>query len=474
MSVVVRFPPSPTGSLHIGSARTGLFNWLFAKHHGGKFLLRVEDTDRERSTPESVATIMEGMAWLGLGWDNNDPALNGGLIYYSQFANSARHVAVAQEMLARGTAYYCYASPEELDAMRAEQKAKGLSQRYDGRWRDRPASDAPAGVKPVIRLKAPREGETVVEDMVKGKITVRNEEIDDMILVRSDGVPTYMLAVVVDDHDMGITHIIRGDDHQTNMFRQIQIFKAMGWDVPRFAHLPLILGPDGAKLSKRHGAASVGEYRDAGYLPEAVKNYVLRLCWSHGDDEIIPLEKAIEWFDMDGVGKSPARFDYVKLNSVNAHYIQVADSARLARLAKPFLEKELGREITDSDLAMLVRAMPDLKPRAQKVTDIASASAFLFKARPLAMEEKAAKILTPEAKAILAELAVKIKALPEFKGEAVEGLFRAYAEEKGLKLGAVAQPLRAALSGSNVSPPIFGVAEILGKDEVLARIEDAV
>ena len=341
MSTILRFPPSPTGFLHIGSARTALFNWLYAKRTGGKFLLRIEDTDRERSTPESVQTILDGLTWLGLEWDNKTDPANHGKTYYSQYEHRARHAEVAKQMVEKGAAYYCYASPQELEAMRAEQKAKGLPARYDGRWRDRPASEAPKDVKPVIRLKAPQEGETVVDDLVMGKITVQNTQLDDMILLRSDGVPTYMHAVVVDDHDMDITHVVRGDDHMTNTFRQVQIYKAMGWKIPAFAHLPMILGPDGAKLSKRHGAPAVSDYRDRGYLPEAVRNYLLRLCWSHGDDEIIPTEQAIQWFDFSGVGKSPARFDFTKLGSVNAHYIKQTDDRELAALAEPFLARTL-------------------------------------------------------------------------------------------------------------------------------------
>src|SRR5580658_9255155 len=346
---IVRFAPSPTGYLHIGGARTALFNWLYAKHTGGKFLLRIEDTDRARSTPESVQTILDGLKWLGLDWDGDA---------ISQFARFERHAEVARQMVANGTAYYCYASPEELETMRAEQKAKGLPQRYDGRWRDRPAGDAPPGVKPVIRLKAPQTGETIVNDAVMGSITVQNSQLDDMVLLRADGTPTYMHAVVVDDHDMGITHVIRGDDHMTNTFRQVQIYKAMGWEIPAFAHLPMILGPDGAKLSKRHGSPAVADYRERGYLPEAIRNYLLRLCWSHGDDEIISTQQAIEWFDFGGIGKSPARFDFVKLGNVNAHYIKQTDDQRLADLTAPFLAKMLARDLTDAERALLVRAIP--------------------------------------------------------------------------------------------------------------------
>jgi glutamyl-tRNA synthetase len=461
MPPIVRFAPSPTGFLHIGGGRTALFNWLYAKHTGGKFLLRIEDTDRARSTPESVQTILDGMTWLGLQWEGEA---------VSQFARFERHAEVARQMVANGTAYYCYATQQELEEMRAEQKTKGLPQRYDGRWRDRPGSDAPAGAKGVIRLKAPQTGETMVDDQVMGKITVQNTQLDDMVLLRSDGTPTYMHAVVVDDHDMGVTHIIRGDDHMTNTFRHVQIYKAMGWDIPIYAHLPMILGPDGAKLSKRHGAPAVSDYRERGYLPEAIRNYLLRLCWAHGDDEIISTEQAIEWFDFDGIGKSPARFDFVKLGSINAHYIKQMDDAELAQLTLPFFAKELGRELTAGETVLLVKAMPDLKPRAQTLVEIAAMAAFYFRPLPLTLDDKAQKLLTPEAKQMLGDLAERLRGLNDFTAEAIEGLFRGYAEEKGLKLGAVAQPLRAALSGSGVSPPIFGVAQLFGKSEVLARI----
>lgn len=467
MSVVVRFAPSPTGYLHIGGARTALFNWLYAKHTGGKFLLRVEDTDRERSTPQSVQTILEGMQWLGLDWDNNDYQ---GRNYYSQYEQRERHAEVARQMVANGTAYYCYATPEELEAMRAEQKAKGLPQRYDGRWRNRPSSEAPSGVKPVIRLKAPLAGETTVHDKVMGRITVQNSQLDDMVLLRGDGTPTYMHAVVVDDHDMGVTHVIRGDDHMTNTFRQVQIYKAMGWTVPEFAHLPMILGPDGAKLSKRHGAPAVGDYRDLGYVPEAIRNYLLRLCWAHGDDEIISTPQAIEWFDFDGIGKSPARFDFAKLGHINAHYLKETDDRRLAELTVPFLTRILERELTDAQRDLLVRAIPDLKPRAQTLVEIANMAAFYFRSGPLPLDDKAQKLLTPETKQLLGELVGMIGNLGHFSAEEIEQSFRHYAEQKGLKLGSVAQPFRVALTGSTVSPPIFSVAALLGRDESLRRL----
>ncbi len=467
MPVITRFAPSPTGFLHIGGARTALFCWLFAKHHNGKFLMRIEDTDRARSTPESIETILDGMTWLGLDWDNKDYE---GVGYYSQFAQRERHAEVACQMVANGTAYYCYASTAELDAMRTEQKEKGLPQRYDGRWRDRPASDAPQGVPPVIRLKAPQTGETTIHDSVMGTITVQHSQLDDMVLLRADGTPTYMHAVVVDDHDMGITHVIRGEDHMTNTFRQVQIYKAMGWDIPTFAHLPMILGPDGAKLSKRHGAPAVSDYRDRGYLPEAVRNYLLRLCWSHGDDEIISTQQAIEWFDLDGIGKSPARFDFTKLGSVNAHYIKQTPDAELAKLTAPFIARFLERPLTDAQTDILTRAMPDLKPRAQTLVEIAEMAMFYFHEGVFTLDDKAKKILTPEAKQSLIDLTSRLETLSDFTSESVEALFRAYAEEKALKLGAVAQPLRVALSGSTVSPPIFAVAGLLGKDETLRRI----
>jgi len=430
--------------------------------------MRVEDTDRQRSTPESVQTILEGMRWLGMSWDNDDPSQNGGKPYYSQFDQCGRHAAVARQLLASGAAYYCYASPQELEAMRAEQKAKGLPLRYDGRWRDRPAIDAPEGVAPVIRLRAPQEGETVVEDLVKGCVTVQNAQLDDMVLLRADGTPTYMLAVVVDDHDMGITHVIRGDDHFTNTFRQIQIYKAMGWAVPAFAHLPMILGDDGAKLSKRHGAPAVSDYKERGYLPEAVCNYLLRLCWAHGDDEIISSEQAIAWFDFDGVGRSPARFDFAKLRHVNAHYIGQKDSAVLAELAAPFIETQIGRALVRTDKDLLAKALTDIKPRVQLLTEIADAARFYFE--PVPADEKALNILTDAARGHLTALAELLRETQEFTAPAIENIFRSYAQDHGLKLGAVAQPLRAALTGRSVSPPIFTAAELLGQEETLRRL----
>jgi glutamyl-tRNA synthetase len=463
MTVVTRFAPSPTGFLHIGGARTALFNWLFARHHGGTFLLRIEDTDRARSTDAAVEAILDGLKWLELTWDGDA---------VSQFQRRDRHAEVAHQMMAAGHAYRCYASPEELEAMRAAQKAAGQPMRYDGRWRDRDPAEAPAGVSPVIRLKAPQEGETVIADRVQGEVRVQNAQLDDMVLLRADGTPTYMLSVVVDDHDMNVTHVIRGDDHLTNTFRQVQIYRAMGWDLPEFAHIPLIHGADGAKLSKRHGALGVDAYRDMGYLPEALRNYLLRLGWGHGDDEIISTEQAIEWFDLDGIGRSPSRFDFAKLDNLNAHYMRLADDARLVGLIVPLIEAKLGRPVGQNARDLLTRAMPGLKQRAKTLVELADSAHFYVVERPLKLTDKAAELVTGEGASILADLAGELRLFDAWEAAGIEAKVRQYAENKGLKLGKVAQPLRAALSGSTVSPPIFEVAELLGKTESLARIAD--
>jgi glutamyl-tRNA synthetase len=463
MTVVTRFAPSPTGFLHIGGARTALFNWLFARHHGGTFLLRIEDTDRARSTDAAVEAILDGLKWLELTWDGDA---------VSQFQRRDRHAEVAHQMMAAGHAYRCYASPEELEAMRAAQKAAGQPMRYDGRWRDRDPAEAPAGVSPVIRLKAPQEGETVIADRVQGEVRVQNAQLDDMVLLRADGTPTYMLSVVVDDHDMNVTHVIRGDDHLTNTFRQVQIYRAMGWDLPEFAHIPLIHGADGAKLSKRHGALGVDAYRDMGYLPEALRNYLLRLGWGHGDDEIISTEQAIEWFDLDGIGRSPSRFDFAKLDNLNAHYMRLADDARLVGLIVPLIEAKLGRPVGQNARDLLTRAMPGLKQRAKTLVELADSAHFYVDERPLKLTDKAAELVTGEGASILADLAGELRLFDAWEAAGIEAKVRQYAENKGLKLGKVAQPLRAALSGSTVSPPIFEVAELLGKTESLARIAD--
>ncbi|MEH6632113.1 MAG: glutamate--tRNA ligase [Halopseudomonas aestusnigri] len=464
--VVTRFAPSPTGFLHIGGARTALFNWLFAKHHGGKYLLRIEDTDRKRSTPEAIEAIINGLNWLGLNHDDE--------ITY-QFSGASRHQEVANQLLAEGKAYHCYCSPEELTEMREKAKADGRPMKYDGRWRDRPTSEAPEGVPPVVRLKMPQDGETVIRDLVQGDVTVANSQLDDMILLRADGTPTYMLSVVVDDHDMGITHVIRGDDHLTNAFRQVQLFKAMSWDLPEFAHIPLIHGADGAKLSKRHGALGVEAYRDEmGYLPESLRNYLLRLGWGHGDEEIISTEQAIEWFDVDGVGKSPSRFDFAKLENLNGIYIRNADNSYLTDIIAPLITKNEGVTIDDNGRARLSNGMSGLKERAKTVTELAESAAFYVRARPLSLNAKAEKLLSGDGKENLKNLLPIIKEVTEWKEEILETAVKAFAEENEIKLGKVAQPLRAALCGSNVSPGIFEVMDILGREESINRITDQI
>ena len=454
--VVTRFAPSPTGFLHIGGARTALFNWLYARHHGGKFLLRIEDTDKARSTKEAIDAILDGMRWLGLDWDGHE-------YYQSQFW--ARHAEIAHRMLDRGQAYRCYMTQEELAAQREAAQRERRPFRIESPWRDVAEQQ---GDKPfVIRLKAPREGETVIDDQVQGRVTVQNAEIDDFVLLRSDGSPTYMLAVVVDDHDMGVTHVIRGDDHLNNAFRQLAIIRAMGWPEPTYAHVPLIHGPDGAKLSKRHGALGVDAYRDElGMLPEAVGNYLLRLGWGHGDDEIISREQAIQWFDLDHVGKSPSRFDFKKLENLNGHYIREADDERLAELIAP----KLG--LSDEKRALLVKAMPELKPRANTILQLTEGAQFLFDQRPLAIDDQAAALLTPDARSLLAAAHEKLVALANWEAASLEAAIREVAEASGAKLGKLAQPLRAALTGRTTSPGIFDVLALLGRDESLARIAD--
>ena len=454
--VVTRFAPSPTGFLHIGGARTALFNWLFARHHGGKFLLRIEDTDKARSTDAAIAAILDGIRWLGLDWDGHE-------YYQSQFW--ARHAEVAHRLLERGHAYRCYMTQEELAAQREKAQAERRPFRIDSPWRDR---DGGGKGEPVIRLKAPREGETVIEDRVQGAVTVQNAELDDFVLLRSDGSPTYMLAVVVDDHDMGVTHVIRGDDHLNNAFRQLAIVKAMGWPEPTYAHVPLIHGPDGAKLSKRHGALGVDSYRDElGYLPEAVGNYLLRLGWGHGDDEIISREQAIEWFDLDHVGRSPSRFDFKKLENLNGHYLREADDERLADLVLPRLPQ-------GADRALLVRAMPELKARAHTLVELADNAAFLFARRPLEPDPAAAALLSADSRPALKQAHDALAALAKWDAGPVEATIRDVADSAGLKLGKLAQPLRAALTGRTTSPGIFDVLILLGRDESLGRIADRI
>jgi glutamyl-tRNA synthetase len=451
MSVVTRFAPSPTGFLHIGGARTALFNYLFARHHGGQFLLRIEDTDRARSSQAAVDAIIDGLGWLGLDWDGEP-------IY--QFARAKRHAAVAHQLLASGHAYHCYCSPAELDAMRATQRAQGLPMRYDGRWRDRDPAEAPANVPPVVRLKAPRDGETVLQDHVQGEVTVANNQLDDMVLLRADGTPTYMLSVVVDDFDMGITHVIRGDDHLTNSFRQIQLYLACGWPLPVFAHIPLIHGPDGAKLSKRHGALGAEAYRDLGFLPDALCNYLLRLGWGHGDDEIISRQQAIDWFDL------------AKLTNLNGHYLRHSDDRSLTDLVLPRLAEIIGHKLDEAQRNRVLEAMAGLKERAKTLTELAESAVFFLRARPLPLEPKAAEILAEDGQRSLAAFAQILAALPDWRQDRLESEARSFAEAHHLKLGKLAQPLRVALTGSTVSPPIFEVMQILGRDESLGRIND--
>jgi len=466
--VVTRFAPSPTGFLHIGGGRTALFNWLFARHHGGKMLLRIEDTDRERSTEAAIAAIIDGLSWLGLTWD-------GDIVY--QFSRAARHREIAEQLLAEGKAYYCYASPEELAAMREAARREGRSKLYDGRWRDRDPSEAPPGVKPVIRLKAPQTGETAIDDQVQGRVTWQNADLDDLVLLRSDGNPTYMLAVVVDDHDTGVTHIIRGDDHLTNGARQKHIYDALGWNVPVMAHIPLIHGPDGSKLSKRHGALGVDAYRAMGYLPAAMRNYLVRLGWSHGDQEIFTTEEMVAAFGHAHIGRSPARFDFAKLESLNGHYIRATDDADLIAALEDLLPHiaggdELQRKLTPDLRLKLEAAMPGLKERAKTLVELFEATRFLWASRPLEIGEQARAVLTSEAKTTIAALLPELEPVADWTAGAVEAVVRGFAERAGLKLGAVAQPLRAALTGRTTSPPIFDVLAVLGRDESLARLRD--
>ncbi len=467
-TVVTRFAPSPTGFLHIGGARTALFNWLYARGRGGKMLLRIEDTDRERSTKAAIDAILDGLSWLGIDWD-------GDVVY--QHTRAERHSAVVEQLLASGRAYRCYASPAELAEMREKARAEGRSKLYDGRWRDRDPSDAPPGVKPVIRLKAPLAGETVIEDQVQGRVAWQNENLDDLVLLRSDGSPTYMLAVVIDDHDMAVTHIIRGDDHLTNAARQKQIYEALGWPVPVMAHIPLIHGPDGAKLSKRHGALGVDAYRAMGYLPIAMRNYLVRLGWAHGDQEIFSTQEMIAAFDLPQIGRSPARFDFAKLESLNGHYIrQSADADLLAALEEvlPHIQggAELAGKLTPELRSKLVAAMPGLKERAKSLVELVEGARYIFADRPLALDERAAGLLTAEARALLGEISEELAAVEPWTPEATEQAVRSFAERRGMKLGGVAQPLRAALTGRTTSPPIFDVLAVLGKSESLSRLRD--
>ncbi|MGB3502460.1 MAG: glutamate--tRNA ligase [Mesorhizobium sp.] len=466
--MITRFAPSPTGYLHIGGARTALFNWLYSQHHGGKMLLRIEDTDRERSTDAATAAILEGLSWLGLTWDG-DPI--------SQFERAPRHREVAEQLVAAGKAYYAYDTVEELAAMRETAKAEGRPPRYDGRWRDRPASDAPAGIPGAIRIKAPQDGETIVRDRVQGDVRFPNKDLDDFIILRSDGNPTYMHAVVVDDHDMGVTHIIRGDDHLTNSARQMVIYNAMSWEVPSMAHIPLIHGADGAKLSKRHGALGVEAYRAMGYLPKALLNYLARLGWSHGDDEVMSIEDMIGWFEIEDVNKGAARFDFAKLEALNGLWMRRTDDTELTKAlidTLPFIEggQAILDKLDDAKRAQLLAAMPGLKERAKTLVELADSAGYLFSQRPLSLDEKAATILDADARTLLAQAHTALAALDAWDAASTEGAIRQVAEATGAKLGKIAQPLRAALTGRSTSPGVFDVLAVLGRDESLGRIAD--
>jgi glutamyl-tRNA synthetase len=467
-TIVTRFAPSPTGFLHIGGARTALFNWLYARGRGGKMLLRIEDTDRERSTQAAIDAILDGLTWLDLDWD-------GETVY--QFSRSERHREIARALLETGGAYRCYASAEELAQMREKARSEGRAKLYDGRWRDRDPAEAPPGVEPVIRLKAPLNGETVIEDQVQGRVVWQNENLDDLVLLRSDGTPTYMLAVVVDDHDMGVTHVIRGDDHLTNAARQTQIYNALGWQVPLMAHIPLIHGPDGSKLSKRHGALGVDAYRAMGYLPAALRNYLVRLGWSHGDQEIFTTEEMLAAFDLPQIGRSPARFDFAKLESLNGYYLRhTGDAELLAELERvlPHIAggPELAAKLTADTREKLLAAMGGLKERAKTLVELADGARFIVAERPLALDDNAAGLLTADARALLGDLSEDLQRVEPWGAETTEHAVRAFAERKGVKLGSVAQPLRAALTGRTTSPPIFDVLVVLGKSESLARLQD--
>lgn len=467
-TVATRFAPSPTGFLHIGGARTALFNWLYARARGGTMLLRIEDTDRARSTRAAIDAIIDGLTWLELEWED-EPV--------SQSARAPRHAEVVERLLASGQAYRCYATQEELAAMREKARAEGRAPGYDGTWRERDPAEAPEGVPPAIRFKAPQEGETVIDDQVQGPVRFANKDLDDLVLLRGDGSPTYMLSVVVDDHDMGITHVIRGDDHLTNAARQTQIYHALGWEPPVFAHVPLIHGPDGAKLSKRHGALGVEAYRAMGYLPAALRNYLVRLGWAHGDQEIFSTGEMIAAFDLDAIGRSPARFDVAKLENLNAHYIRQTSDAELVRRIRETVHElagvsDLAGQIDEEGWAKLEQAMPGLKPRAKTLIELVDTARYLFAQRPLTMDAKAEKLLSAQAREHLAALRERFAAVDSWSAASLEEVVRAYAGETGIKLGQIAQPVRAALTGRTVSPGLFDVLEVLGRDESLARLDD--
>lgn len=463
-NVVTRFAPSPTGFLHIGGARTALYNWLYARRHGGKFLLRIEDTDRKRSTDEAISAILGGMKWLGLDWDGEA---------VSQFARAERHKEVAEKLLAAGKAYKCFASSEELAIARDAARAEGTNFRGD-LWRDRDTADLPEGLPYSIRIRMPREGETTLIDAVQGDVTVQNETLDDMIILRSDGTPTYMLAVVVDDHDMGVTHIVRGDDHLNNAFRQHQLYVALGWDAPTLAHIPLIHGPDGKKLSKRHGALGVEAYRDMGYLPEAMRNYLLRLGWSHGDDEIISTQQAIEWFNLENIGRGAARFDFDKLDNLNGHYIREADSEQLLSAIENDLVNMVGHPLDDVERKRITAALPSLSERAKRLSDLVESASLYCNSRPLSLSENAAKLMTEETLLMFDGVANELEEIAGWNAPAIKAAIGSFAQANGLKLGKVMQPIRAAVTGGKQSGDLAETLEILGQEETVGRLRDRI
>lgn len=464
-TVVTRFAPSPTGFLHIGGARTALFNWLLARRYGGKFVLRIEDTDRARSTDEAIDAILAGMSWLGLDWDGDA---------VSQFERRDRHAEVAKSLVETGKAYYCYASPEELSAARDAARSKGENFLGD-LWRDRDPADAPEGQKPVLRIKMPRGGSRVIEDAVQGRVEVPNSTLDDMVLLRSDGTPTYMLSVVVDDHDMGITHVVRGDDHLNNAFRQAALFDALGWDLPVFAHIPLIHGPDGKKLSKRHGALGVEGYRDMGFLPDALRNYLLRLGWSHGDDEVISSEDAVRLFSLDAVGASPSRLDFDKLDHINAHYMRSSDPHVIRGHLDTLLSTDLARPLDDEEKSRLDRALPSLLERAKRLNDLVGPASLFCNTRPIDLDDKSAKLLGNDGVSeVLGQARAALSECADWSGERIKSALADVASSNDMKLGKVMQPVRAALTGGKPAADLTEVMEILGQAEVLARLDDQI
>ncbi len=465
MKVVTRFAPSPTGSLHIGGARTALFNMLFARHYNGKFLLRIEDTDKKRSTQEAINIILSDLEWLDLKWDKEP-------VYQSE--NHQRHKEIVQYLIDSDKAYKCYASKEELDDLRQKQVNEGKPYRYDGRWRNKGLSSAPSNIKPVVRLKSPLEGNTIIKDIVQGEVKVENKELDDMILLRSDGTPTFMLAVVVDDHDMGITHIIRGDDHLTNAFRQKIIYNALDWDHPEFCHIPLIHGPDGKKLSKRHDSVGASTYRKSGYLPEAIRNYLLKLGWSHGNDELISDKQAIEWFDVNGLGKSSARFDKDKLTSLNSHYIKEKNNSEILELLLPIIERNIGDKVDEISISMILKGLDSLKDRSKTLVDLMEQSLVYVNKLPLNFNNKAEQILNNENKLMLRKITQYFADISDWTAPNIENQIKSYCDVNNLKLGQIAQPIRAAITGSTHSPPIFEVMAIFGRKEVTLRIKEAI